>query len=85
MDANIKAEDTIGLQFLDNDAGEHEGLGDAGIETYRDSPYASSARECGQNSRDAGTAYPVTLSFDLLKVPAADIPALEDYKPTFPR
>lgn len=46
------------LRFLTNEAGEKEGLGDAGIETFRDAPYASCAREAGQNSRDAATACP---------------------------
>ncbi|MBT5378970.1 MAG: hypothetical protein HOL08_07945 [Opitutae bacterium] len=72
-------ENEIGLRFLNNDAGEQEGLGDAGIETFRDSPYASSARECGQNSRDAGVGHPISLSFDLLETDVVDIPAHEEY------
>jgi hypothetical protein len=43
------------LEFLPNQAGESEGLGDAGIETLRDNPYASCARASGQNSADAAT------------------------------
>lgn len=68
------------LEFLLNEAGEDEGLGHAGIETYRDDPYASVAREVGQNSRDAADTLPVRLSFDLLEVPAGEIPALGKFR-----
>lgn len=64
----------IGLVFLTNEAGEDEGLGHAGIETYKDAPYASVARECGQNSSDAALAKPVAMTFDLLAIPVADYP-----------
>jgi hypothetical protein len=64
------------LQFLPNDAGELEGLGDAGIETYRDNPYASIARECGQNSNDAAVKRPVLVCYDLVMLDSAKIPAL---------
>lgn len=72
------------LVFLPNDAGEKEGLGDAGIETFRDAPYASCAREVGQNSLDAPTKQPglegrpVRLTFDVLRRPADDIPWHDD-------
>ena len=36
------------LEFLPNQAGESEGLGDAGIETFRDNPYASCAAKPGR-------------------------------------
>jgi hypothetical protein len=62
------------LVFLRNDAGEREGLGDAGIETFRDAPYASCAREAGQNSRDAALILPIKLTFDLLRVPPEEFP-----------
>lgn len=69
------------LEFLANDAGENEGLGDAGIETFKDDPYASCGREAGQNSRDAakGTA-PVRLTFDLLDVPVAELPGADELR-----
>lgn len=73
---------TIGLQFLSNEANEDEGLGDAGIETYRDEPYAGTAREIGQNSRDAFTALPVRISFDVVDVPFDQIPNLDKLKST---
>lgn len=62
------------LDFLRNEAGEKEGLGDAGIETFRDDPYASCARESGQNSRDAAVKFPVRMTFDVLTVAATDLP-----------
>lgn len=70
------------LEFLRNEAGEDEGLGNAGIETYRDDPYASVAREIGQNSRDAGSGngQPVRISFDLLKIPLRGIPGVDQLR-----
>jgi hypothetical protein len=68
------------LEFLSNDAGELEGLGDAGIETYKDNPYASIARECGQNSNDAALRRPVVVSYDLITIPTAEIPAIGKFK-----
>lgn len=65
------------LEFLRNEAGEAEGLGDAGIETFRDAPYASCAREAGQNARDAADTLPVRMSFDLVDVPTAELPAFD--------
>lgn len=66
------------LAFLKNEAGEKEGLGDAGIETFRTAPYASAAREAGQNSRDAAESLPVVVTFDVIKVPQQQIPAHDD-------
>lgn len=43
-------------KFLRNEAKEDEGLADAGIETFRDEPFAGLARECGQNSIDAASS-----------------------------
>jgi hypothetical protein len=63
------------LEFLKNEAGEEEGLGDAGIETFRDAPYASCARETGQNSRDAEKALPVRMTFDVFQIAQADFAA----------
>ncbi|MBN8279236.1 MAG: hypothetical protein J0M16_01370 [Gammaproteobacteria bacterium] len=64
----------IQLEFLRNQADEDKGLGDAGIETFRDAPYAGAARECGQNSRDAMDSVPVVITFDEIELAAADIP-----------
>lgn len=67
------------LEFLKNEAGEEEGLSDAGIETFRDDPYASCAREAGQNSRDAGlnNGAPVRMTFDLILGHREDLPFYE--------
>ncbi len=64
------------LEFLKNEAGEEEGLSDAGIETFRDDPYASCAREAGQNSRDAGLENykPVRMTFDLMQEDRVNLP-----------
>lgn len=67
----------ITLEFPLNDSDEDEGLGHAGIATYRSQPYAGAARETGQNSRDAGSGSPVRMTFDLLEVPLDEIPALD--------
>jgi hypothetical protein len=63
------------LEFLRNEAGEMEGLGDAGIETFRDAPYASCAREAGQNSRDAEESLPVRMTFNVISVNHSDFPS----------
>jgi hypothetical protein len=68
---------TIDIDFLTNEAGEGEGVNNAGIATYLDRPYASAAREVAQNSRDASAGLPVRISFDLLEVPFEDVPALD--------
>jgi hypothetical protein len=78
-------ETTFTLQFLSNESEEDEGLGHSGIATYSSKPYAGVARETGQNSRDAAETEPVRLSFDLLRVAAADVPALESLKATVRR
>jgi hypothetical protein len=66
------------LRFLTNEAGEKEGLGDAGIETFRDTPYASCAREAGQNARDVPEQLPVHMAFNLLRLTPHDFPAQEE-------
>lgn len=76
-------EELTAWRFLPNEAMENEGLGDPGIETYRDTPYLSAARECGQNSHDAIEKTPVRLSFELLDVPRTEIPSFEDLRRTF--
>ncbi|WP_457489178.1 hypothetical protein, partial [Tardiphaga sp. P5_C10] len=42
-----------GWKFLPNPGLEEEGLGHAGIETFKGSPFPGVARECSQNSLDA--------------------------------
>ncbi|MGP1354627.1 MAG: hypothetical protein ACTS1Z_15035 [Parasphingopyxis sp.] len=74
--------ENIGLEFLTNEGGEAEGLSDAGIETFRENPFAAVARETGQNSRDAraDTDRPVLLKFDMITIPAAEFPSVEEYR-----
>lgn len=73
-----------GWKFLPNPGLEEEGLGHAGIETFKGSPFPGVARECSQNSLDAAakaqdqSASMVHLVFRLLDVPAGDIPGLTD-------
>ena len=62
------------LEFTDNQADTNEGLGDAGIETFKDTPYASAAKEAGQNSRDAMTSSPIKLTFKMFEIDQADLP-----------
>lgn len=66
---------TLNLEFLPNAANEAEGLNHAGIETYTDEPYASTARECGQNSSDAGANLPVIITFDRVTIPTSELVA----------
>ena len=74
--------------FLPNPGREEEGLGHAGIETFKGSPYPGIARECSQNSLDAaaklpdGTSRQVHLVFRLIQVPAGDVPGLEKLRST---
>ncbi|MGS1015062.1 hypothetical protein ACVCL0_04180 [Rhodanobacter sp. UC4450_H17] len=76
-------------EFLPNPGREEEGLGHAGIETFKGSPYPGIARECSQNSLDAsarrpdGTSEPVHLIFRLLLARSSEIPGLQDLKGTF--
>lgn len=74
--------DKIGLAFLPNPGGEAEGLSDAGVETFRDKPFAAVARETGQNSRDArdDANQPVKMTFDVVTVPSADFPDISSYR-----
>lgn len=73
--------DNPALTFLYNQAGEREGLADAGIESFRDDPYASCAREAGQNSRDAAVdvyTRPVKMSFNVFQINKDEFPSLSE-------
>lgn len=75
-------------EFLPNPGREDEGLGHAGIETFKGSPYPSIARECSQNSLDAaarlpdGSHSPVHLVFRFLSPTASLIPGLDKLRET---
>jgi hypothetical protein len=77
-----EAIDRIGLEFLPNTGGEAEGLGDAGIETFRDKPFAAVARETGQNSRDArdNPEAPVKLTFDEIVIKSDEFPSISSFR-----
>ena len=70
------------LEFLPNVGGEAEGLSDAGIEIFRENPFAAAARETGQNSRDAcnDTNKPVKLTFDVVTLESEDFPSIKQYR-----
>lgn len=72
----------LGLNFLRNVAGEAEGLGDAGIETFRGNPYVSVARETAQNSRDArnNENVPIVLKINRFSIESRSFPAIEAFK-----
>ncbi len=72
----------IGLAFLPNPGGDAEGLSDAGVETFRDKPFAAVARETGQNSRDARAkaSEPVRMTFDMVTIATDDFPDIESYR-----
>jgi hypothetical protein len=72
----------IGLEFLLNTGGDSEGLSEAGIETFRDKPFAAVARETGQNSRDArlDPAKPVRLTFDVVTVKSSEFPSIAEFR-----
>ena len=70
------------LEFLENQAGEVEGLGHAGIETFRDTPFVSCSREAGQNALDAADGRPVRMVLREHQVPSGEIPGFEKLRET---
>ncbi|WP_417691608.1 hypothetical protein [Roseibium sp.] len=72
----------VRLEFLENQAGEVEGLGHAGIETFRDTPFVSCSREAGQNTLDAAAGRPVRMVLTEHQVPAEDVPGIEKLRET---
>lgn len=65
--------------FSENPKGTRQGYSDAGMETFRRSPYSSIARESIQNSLDAhdGSKKPVIVRFEVKKVPTGQIPGID--------
>jgi len=70
------------LEFLVNQAGEEEGLGHAGIETFRDTPFTSCSREAGQNTLDAADDEPVEMVLREHLIKATEIPGIEKLRET---
>src|SRR5690606_6031043 len=70
-------------RFLANEGQEEEGLGHAGIETFKGSPYPGLARESAQNSLDAclkdqdGAHLPIRMVFRQQMVQRSSIPGVE--------
>lgn len=65
--------------FPSNNFGTITGIGEAGIETFKGSPYCSLAREICQNSMDArnNNNKPVIIEFSSFTIPSQNVP---DYK-----
>ncbi len=70
------------LEFLKNEGGEAEGLSDAGIETFRENPFAAVARETTQNSRDARDSpkTPLKMCFDVIPIPTNEFPSIQQFR-----
>jgi hypothetical protein len=70
----------VKLEFLPNPGKEDEGLGHAGIETYRHAPYAGVVRETGQNSRDAAARLPVRIQYDVIEIDTSSVPDIDEFR-----
>lgn len=68
--------------FPANDYGQENGLNDPGIETFKDHPLMSLAREGLQNSSDAHdeSGKPVEVHFQKLEIPSSEFPGCDDFK-----
>lgn len=73
-----------GWMFPDNNNGQESGLNDPGIETFKDHPLMSLAREGLQNSSDAHDASgkPVEVHFQKLEIPSSEFPGCDEFKKT---
>ena len=72
----------IDWNFPLNDSGEDDGLNNPGIETFKNSPIISLAREICQNSLDAkdkSSIAPVEIHFTRIDLPRNDFPNLESF------
>lgn len=67
---------SIGWKFPSNNYGTLNGIGEAGIETFRGTPYKSLAREICQNSLDAkrDTDKPVIVEFSCSQISVDELP-----------
>lgn len=73
----------IGWRFPSNDNGEDDDLNNPGIESFKNTPLNSLAREICQNSLDAknkSNDAPVEIHFTSCEVDPSQFPELEDYK-----
>lgn len=71
--------------FPSNNFGNLNGIGEAGIETFRGSPYTSLAREICQNSMDArlNNDEPTVVEFACTKIPTNSIPDYNNLRDAF--
>lgn len=79
-----KLKRALGWNFPTNDDGQENGLNDPGIETFKDRPLTSLAREVLQNSSDAtdDSGKPVTVHFERLEIPTTEFPGYADFRKT---
>jgi len=73
----------IGWNFPPNADGEDEDLNNPGIESFKNTPLTSLAREICQNSLDARhpeAMAPVEVHFEAIEVPTADFPGIADFR-----
>lgn len=68
--------------FPANDYGQENRLNDPGIETFKDHPLMSLAREGLQNSSDTHdeSGKPVEVHFQKLEIPSSEFPGCDDFK-----
>lgn len=73
--------------LFENSGGQESGFHDAGVETFKGNLERYLAREIIQNSVDArdDQREPVLVKFELVEIPAADIPDLKSLAATFGR
>lgn len=73
--------------FPSNNYGTLNGIGEAGIETFKGAPYRSLAREICQNSLDARASgsKPVRVVFSLSSIASRDVPSFEKLRDAFSR
>lgn len=72
----------IGWNFPNNNYGTLNGIGEAGIETFKGTPYRSLAREICQNSLDARMSgdKPVIAEFSCCEIPMSAVPGYGELK-----
>src|SRR5579863_6073059 len=78
----FKLKKNLGWNFPTNNGGQEIGLNDPGIETFKDHPLTSLAREVLQNSSDAadGSSKPVQVHFELKEIPSSEFPRYANFK-----
>ncbi|NMA49673.1 MAG: hypothetical protein GX947_07890, partial [Tissierellia bacterium] len=78
---------TIGWIFPKNNNGPITGIGEAGVETFKGSPFNSLAREICQNSLDArlNNGQPVLVEFHQFKIPQEQLMSADELIDAFKR